>query len=208
MAYIYLITNTLNNKVYVGKTVTTVAERYSKHLWSAKNEFDNCAIHHAMKKYGIEYFNVQELEKCDINLINEREQYWIQYYNSYINGYNETLGGDGNPKYNYAIIYSYFLKGLTQKEIANLLGCEKHTITRALKAYDINESERQVGKFGNAKQAVVQIDLTSNLIIQRFPSLTAAAQYEKCSVSMISLVCSNKRKLKDKNYTYQKEKNY
>ena len=206
MAYIYLITNKINNKVYVGKTITTVAERYSKHIWSAKNNDDNCAIHYAMRKYGLENFEVKEVEVCSLEEVNNKEIYWIKYYDSYNNGYNETIGGEGNPKYDYSKIYKYFLNGLTQKEISERIGCEKHTITRALKAYDVSEKERQIGKFGNAKQSVVQIDLSTNTILKRFASLTAAAEYEGCSVGMLSLVCNNKRKLRNKTYTYQKEK--
>lgn len=65
-----------------------------------------------MNKYGINNFLVEEIEQCDLNSSGEREQYWISMYDSYNNGYNETIGGEGNPKFNYAEIYSFFLKGL------------------------------------------------------------------------------------------------
>lgn len=50
-------------------------------------------IKRAIHKYGKENFVIKLLEECDRALLNEREKYWIQYYNSFENGYNSTLGG-------------------------------------------------------------------------------------------------------------------
>lgn len=204
MGYIYLISNDINDKLYIGKTMTTVADRYSKHKYDMTNYQDTCAIHHAMRKYGFEHFQVTELEKCDNSILSEREKYWITYYNTYENGYNCTPGGDGNPKYDYEFIYNEFKKGKTQKEIAQKLGCEKHTITRALRSYDVPSKEMQKGKYGNSRKKVYQIDKETQSVLREFPSLAAAAEYEQCSVSMISLVCNKKRNLLNKTYTYTK----
>lgn len=206
MAYIYLISNDVNDKVYIGKTLTTVSERYSKHIYDAQNSTDNSAIHNAMRKYGVEHFTVHQIEECSNDVLSEREIYWIKYYNSYEYGYNLTRGGDGNPLYDYNLIYSKFMNGMTQKEIAAEVGCEKHTITRALKTFDISQKDRQKAKFKNSRKAIIQIDINTQQILNHFPSITAAAKYEKCSVAMMSLVCSGKRKLSNKTYTYKKEK--
>ena len=53
------------------------------------------AIHKAIAKYGKENFTLEVIEETEDNLLNEREMYWIQYYDSYKKGYNQTLGGDG-----------------------------------------------------------------------------------------------------------------
>jgi len=50
-------------------------------------------IKRAIHKYGKENFIIEEIEKCNQELLNEREKYWISFYNSYENGYNSTLGG-------------------------------------------------------------------------------------------------------------------
>lgn len=204
MAYVYLISNDINNKMYIGATITSIAERYSKHIYDTFNSADNSAIHHAIRKYGKEHFFVKQLEKCSIDNVFEREQYWIKFYNSYENGYNETIGGEGCPKYDYSLIYQKFKSGMLQKDIAKELGCEKHTITRALRAYDVSEEEMKKGKYGNAKKLVYKIDLNNNTILETYKSLTEAAKAEQCSVSMISMVCNNKRTLINKNYTYIK----
>ena len=204
MAYVYLISNDINNKMYIGATITSIAERYSKHIYDTFNISDNSAIHHAIRKYGQEHFFINQLEECSIDNVFEREQYWIKFYNSYENGYNETIGGEGCPKYDYSLIYQKFKSGMLQKDIAKELGCEKHTITRALRAYDVSDKEMQKGKYGNAKKVVYKIDLNSNTILETYKSLTEAAKAEQCSVSMISMVCNNKRTLTNKNYTYIK----
>ena len=204
MAYVYLISNDINNKMYIGATITSIAERYSKHIYDTFNSADNSAIHHAIRKYGKEHFFVKQLEECSIDNVFEREQYWIKFYNSYENGYNETIGGEGCPKYDYSLIYQKFKSGMLQKDIAKELGCEKHTITRALRAYDVSEEEMKKGKYGNAKKLVYKIDLNNNTILETYKSLTEAAKAEQCSVSMISMVCNNKRTLINKNYTYIK----
>ena len=166
MAYVYLITNDINNKIYVGATVNSIVERFGKHIWEAFNLQDNSALHHAIKKYGKEHFHIKSLEECSVEDVFGKEKYWIKYYNSYENGYNETPGGDGHPKYDYELIYKMFQSGMLQKDIAKKLGCEKHTITRALRAYDVSEKEMQKGKFQNSKKKVYQIDLKSGQILK------------------------------------------
>ena len=203
MPYIYCITNLVNNKKYIGKTVTSIAERFSKHKHDAFVQNSNYAIHVAMRKYGIEAFDIQQLEECSMDQLSLREQYWIAYYDSYNNGYNLTIGGDGNPKYDYSKIYTLFLTGLNEREIAKEIECERHTVARALHAFDIDESVILQNKHGNAKQAVAQIDCDTGMVLQTFASLTEAALAEGVSVSYISLICKGQRKLK-KNYTYKK----
>ena len=51
------------------------------------------AIHKAIAKYGKENFTLEVKEETEGDLLNEREMYWIQYYDSYKNGYNSTIGG-------------------------------------------------------------------------------------------------------------------
>ena len=88
MGYIYKITNLINQKPYIGKTVNTIAVRWTKHKDEAFNQNSPYLIHCAMRKYGVENFIIEELEKCSDELLNEREQYWIKTINSYFkNGY-------------------------------------------------------------------------------------------------------------------------
>lgn len=102
MIGIYLITNKVNGKKYVGQSVN-IERRYSEHLrsgqpekYSWKSERDvNTPIHLAMQKYGIQNFSLSILEECKKEELDEKERYWISYYKSTEKqfGYNILLGG-------------------------------------------------------------------------------------------------------------------
>lgn len=97
MGYIYKITNKLNGKAYIGKTQRTVWTRWKEHLKS--REKLDLPIYRALNKYGPDSFTVEELERCDDELLDEREIYWIKYYGTYgEKGYNATGGGEGGIK--------------------------------------------------------------------------------------------------------------
>lgn len=100
---IYIIENTVNDKVYIGQTITSLDTRWKNHLSNARNEKhpDNThmIIYNAMRKHGIENFSIRILEEnIPQEKLNERETYWITKYNSIRpNGYNILLGEE-NPE--------------------------------------------------------------------------------------------------------------
>lgn len=86
---IYKIENLINHKIYIGQSIY-IEKRWFDHIHS-KDEF---AIHKAFKKYGIENFSFQIVEQCDIDKLDEKENYWINFYQSLVpNGYNMIQGG-------------------------------------------------------------------------------------------------------------------
>lgn len=94
MKGIYYIKNLKNNKIYIGQSLN-IERRIKRHIRELKNEYHhNKHLQKSFKKYGIDNFEFNVLEITD-NL-NEREMYWIKYYNSInpLNGYNKTYGGD------------------------------------------------------------------------------------------------------------------
>lgn len=85
---IYITTNLINGKVYIGKD----KHNNKKYLGSG------LLLKAAIKKYGISNFKKEILEFCDsIESLNEKEKFWIKQYQSFNKeiGYNLTLGGDG-----------------------------------------------------------------------------------------------------------------
>jgi group I intron endonuclease len=85
---IYKITNQVNGKIYIGQD----AHNNPKYFGSGK------ILRLAFQKYGIENFNKEILEECSSKeMLNEREKYWISFYNSTDRnvGYNISLGGNG-----------------------------------------------------------------------------------------------------------------
>ena len=94
--YIYKITNCINDKVYIGQTKTSIDKRWHAHK-TRYNTGSKDGLYGAMRKYGIENFKIEQILECPIEDLNEMERFYIQKYDSFYNGYNLTLGGDGSP---------------------------------------------------------------------------------------------------------------
>lgn len=95
---IYRITNQINTKSYIGQTISPLQVRWKKHISCSKNKDTHFAK--AIQKYGPDCWSLEILEKLnDINLLNEREIFWISYYDSFKSGYNSTTGGGQNTKF-------------------------------------------------------------------------------------------------------------
>ncbi len=92
---IYLITNIVNNKQYVGQTKRTIDARWKSHVYEAKlNKYD-MYFHKAIRKYGSENFRIELLETCDETTVYDRERYWIKTLGTLGSGYNQHEGGKG-----------------------------------------------------------------------------------------------------------------
>ena len=94
---IYKITNKITNKVYIGQTSIKLEARWKKHIYSALRNEDKYIFHKAIRKYGAACFTLEIIDYAATkDELNEKEIYWIAYYNSKTpNGYNMTNGGDG-----------------------------------------------------------------------------------------------------------------
>lgn len=94
---IYKITNTQNNKVYVGKTEATLISRIRRHCMEVRKG-TNRYLYDAIRHHGWDTFSVEVIEACSsLEELNEREIYWIAALKSQDKnfGYNMTEGGDG-----------------------------------------------------------------------------------------------------------------
>ena len=134
---IYKITNLVNGKCYIGQSVD-IEKRWDKERTRAfnntANEY-NCPRSYAFRKYGLENFTFEIIEECCINQLNEKERYYIQYYNSVCpNGYNQTLGGYSSVSQKLQldqiedITHLLQTTKLTNIEIAKFYGVSENTI--------------------------------------------------------------------------------
>lgn len=91
---IYQITNIVNGKSYIGKSIKTAEQRLKKHLYNANSGGDTF-LYKAIRKYGHESFKIEVIEclqeDCEQTL-NKREKFWISQLSP---EYNMTEGGDG-----------------------------------------------------------------------------------------------------------------
>lgn len=98
MKCIYLRTNLINGKKYVGQTVNF---KNRQNAWLFKKRYAGEAIDNARKRYGTENFKVEILRECDTqDELNKWEMYFIKELNTISpNGYNLTNGGEGVSGY-------------------------------------------------------------------------------------------------------------
>ena len=197
MGYIYKITNTVNNKIYIGQTRYTIQKRWAEHCDASSRL--NYPLYKAMRKYGQDNFIVEEVEEILDDLLNEREVYWINFYHSYAPlgyGYNVTLGGEGNRLYEQKQIYEMWDNGLCITEISEQTGADRHVVTDILKGYknySIKESEKRGHEFLWSKRGrqVNQYDLKGNYIAT-FNSLMDAQRKTGIAQKNIFWVVSHK----------------
>lgn len=124
MIGIYKIENIINHKKYIGQSIDIYKrwERH-KHIFNNKNSHSyEYPLYKDIRKYGLENFDFKIIEECDKDLLDEREKYWIKYYDSFFNGYNQTFGGESGCRLDKSVLIKilYLLKNtnLIQKEIA------------------------------------------------------------------------------------------
>ena len=95
---IYIIRNKINGKMYIGKS-NNIDRRIKEHKSTyEQNRTPNKPLYKAFKKYNINNFSFETLELCPSEQLNEREKYWIKFFNTCDskNGYNILSGGDGH----------------------------------------------------------------------------------------------------------------
>lgn len=93
MGIVYIITNSITNKSYIGQTSQTLLARWKQHCYDAKKRNSQLLLARAIRKYGTEAFKIDTLEETSD--CHSREKYWIKELNTFEQGYNLTLGGDG-----------------------------------------------------------------------------------------------------------------
>lgn len=205
MPYIYKITNIINGKSYIGKTLKTVKERWSEHCQDYKRDRnEKRPLYSAMKKYGIENFLIQEIESCSEIEINEREKYWIEFYKTFQYGYNATIGGDGKQYIDYDLVVSLYSQLQNQKEVARQLNICPDSVNKILKLKQIVKKSGQEVSKEKLGLKVKMCDKNTHELLKVFSSRNEAAQWlidnnkTKCKKSTIgyhiSEVCNKKRK--------------
>lgn len=199
MAYIYQITNDINQKIYIGKTEFSIEKRFKEHCTDAfKDRNEKRPLYAAMRKYGIEHFHIELIEETDNP--EAREIYWIEQKQSFKFGYNATLGGDGKKYIDYDLVEATYKQLLSIKHTANTLGISTDSVQNILKSRQVVKLSPEASIQKALGKIVNQYDLKNNFI-QSFPSCKAAADsLNKISntsngaSSHISDVCKGKRK--------------
>lgn len=174
---IYIFVNKTNQKIYVGKTIDTYAQRFNEHKYNAFTKQTQTYFYNAIRKYGWDGFDkyiiyqTDESEaKRDIDkIVLEKETFYINLFRSDSSefGYNLTSGGDGISGY-------------------------KHTeeTKRKLSESHSGEAHWKFGKTNVGGEAILQFDLDFNFI-KEWPSMSEISRELGCKANNISKCCAN-----------------
>jgi len=221
---IYLITNKINSKTYVGKTTKSLSTRFYNHLYASKNG-STTYFHNALKKYGDDSFIIEELDRYDVDILGEKEIEWISTLKP---EYNQTLGGDGG-----ILGYSHTeetKKLLSSKRKGKFLGEENpfynqtHTeeqktkwskmrkgqpspcgfTGKSHKEESKSKTSQTLKNSPNVKRTkVFQYDIEGNFL-REFQSISDASKFVETTPSNIKYTCEGKFKhCKGYKWTYE-----
>lgn len=170
MGYIYKITNSINDKVYVGQTIRPIEKRFVQHINDSRKykEKSNIKLYNAMNKYGTDKFEIELLEECDKEVLNEREIYWIDFLDSFKNGYNSTGGGKGRLRDDDESVMDLWDKGSIVSEIVKATGHSQEYVIQVLDRHGVHQNERNQRAYksqsSKVKVPVYQYDLDGNYV--------------------------------------------
>lgn len=177
IGYIYKITNLINNKIYIGQTSKTISRRWTQHISDSKRKSKDCALYRAFNKYGIDNFQIEKIEECKTEELDEKEVYWISFYNSFYKGYNETLGGAGRKvlSLDESVVIKDYEHEKSLIKVAAKNNCSTETIAEILKKHNIYISSAAENAI-NKGFKILQLDKEKN-IINEFKTLREAGRY-------------------------------
>lgn len=177
MGFIYKIINKKNNKMYIGKTSYTIEDRFKSHIKDSKRYLDR-PLYRAFNKYGIENFIIEIIGEYPEEQLNNMEQYWIGYYDTYNNGYNATLGGEGICLYDHSAILKRIQEVRIVKQVAEEFNCCVDIVSKIAKENNVELNPQKGGiNFLEKKKEIYQLDKKTKNFIQSFKSVADAAKW-------------------------------
>lgn len=201
--YIYKITNIVNKKVYIGQTKQSVEQRFIQHKSHARTGNSHHKLARALRKYGDENFIIEIIEECDFSILDDRERYWINFFNSVNEGYNTLLGGQDKSCYyvveNEQEIIDYYLKCHNQVQTFQHFNITEYKFRQILSKNNIKTDYTNYGKHTKERVRIVELNL-------EFDSSVECARYfiennlcktkkEQCARTRISDAITNKHKV-------------
>lgn len=194
IGYIYKFENKVNRKIYIGKT-KNINNRIYQH--SHVTKYRNTKFGNAIKKYGIDMFNfdiliiVHSRNRNNLDIIlNCLEKYFIKKYNSFNEGYNCTLGGDGTINFK----HSEETKDKLRRRVVSEDTRKKIGEARRGKPCHRRLTNKWRNSVVEARSIPIKQFSKDGIFIRQWSSITEASLSCKLPKSCISRVCKGERK--------------
>ena len=158
--YLYKIKNTINNKVYIGKTYKTIYQRFQEHIDNAFKKKENSKLYNDMRKYGLNNFELSLIGQFEEYDLEYKEIEYIKQYDSWKNGYNQSVGGEGlykNQERDKSIISDFLNLNLSIDKIAKKYNTTKNIVHKILYRNDIK-------KYVNSLKPIAMFDENGDYI--------------------------------------------
>lgn len=139
---------------------------------------DRLPLYRALAKYGHENFIVEQIEECDTAILDEREIYWINQYDTYHSGYNCTGGGEGGIKDYYDCIDEIITRYNAGERLDRLCK-EFHSDYNCIKR-EMEKHGVKVNTFAGPQKLskrVAAIDPKTKEVVAVYESISAAARH-------------------------------
>lgn len=166
---LYRIVNKVNGKLYIGITYKTIERRYREHVSRSKNhKYKNYPLYKAMNKYGLDNFYIELIGDFEKGKLEEMETYYIKKYNTFgVDGYNATLGGEGNKTITHTDEYviEVYKKQKTLIATSKKLNCSTQTIHEILKRNNIktnNFNKASLDEIGKKYEELKNVNEVAN----------------------------------------------
>lgn len=134
MIGIYKIENLITHECYIGQS-KFIERRWREHK-SAYRLNNTNKFYLAIQRYGLENFSFEVIEECAQEELDKREIYWIDYFNSYEQGYNSSKGGQFKTTIPNSEVYAAWDSGKSVKQIAEELKISTSLIYEILNSYE------------------------------------------------------------------------
>jgi group I intron endonuclease len=199
MIGIYKITSP-TNKIYIGQSIN-IEKRFNQYKSISQTKGQKM-LHYSFKKYGINNHLFEIIEECDIELLNQRERYWQEFYNVLKDGLNCLLT---DTKNSIKVFSKITIEKIRQGNLGKIIPeSVRNQTSKTMKLKGIKPKYKMIG-FENPKSIkIISTNILTNEIF--IANLTDTSNYFKVDRELITNRLNKKtisfRKLKNWNFEF------
>lgn len=175
---VYKISNSVNDKIYIGSTTRQLGLRWTEHKKTSKRS--NRPLYKEMREFGVDKFSIEIIEVVDVRDLLDREAFWILQYKSYDIGYNISRTGTSDSKFTIRDVEDIIRLskyGNTVAEISRIYCCDNNTVASLLRKHGIDYSNNTKNYLLSRCHPITMLSKTDYNMIKTFNSINEAARF-------------------------------